>query len=90
MNTQQINSFDTRITQLEQTSKETLSIVKQLRTAICGDEDYDIEGIAKTVRRHENYIIQDKKTKWMIAGAVAVITFLAGILTQLFDKIIKP
>ena len=76
-----------RIEDLEVIQNKTLEIVTELKMAICGSEKIGVEGIINKVRKHESYIENDKKQKWMIAGGVIVISFILGLLVTLWNKI---
>ena len=63
---------------IEENQKLILDTVNQLKMAVIGSDQIGVEGLVPKVRRHENYIENDKKQKWMIAGGVVVI---AGIFS---------
>ena len=79
--------IDKRIEKLEEQSIRTLEIVTELKMAICGSEKIGVNGLIKKVNRNRDYIEKDKKQKWMIAGGVAVISFLFGLIISLWNKI---
>lgn len=76
-----------RIEKLEASQNKTLEIVTELKMAICGSEKIGVNGLIKKVNTNSKYIEEDKKRKWMIAGAVTVLSFIAGLLISIWDKL---
>jgi hypothetical protein len=84
-----IEHISDRLTIIEEDQKAILKTVTELKFSICGSDKIGFEGMMKKVERHEKYIEDDKKTNFVIAGGIAVVTFIAGILVSLWDKIFK-
>lgn len=47
----------------------------RMETAVLGDKDAGIKGLANRVSETEKYISRDKKMKWMGAGIIAFIAW---------------
>lgn len=56
------------------------SSVKRIESAICGDPEMKIKGIAQKVEDHDEYIESDRRLKWTISGAASAIGTLIGAL----------
>ena len=64
--------------------KETRDFHIKVDTALFGDDEAEIPGLAKRVKAAEKYIETDKKLKTKIAGGIAVGT---PLLVVLWDRI---
>jgi hypothetical protein len=82
-----IESLDSRVKSLENTSQKTLEIVTELKMAICGSDKIGLEGIVKKINRHEKYINQDKELKLKIFGGFTIISLLSGLIIKFWEKI---
>lgn len=71
---------------LEANQQQILDTLTQLKMAVCGSERIGFEGLVPKVNRHEKYIENDKRQKWMIAGAVGVISFLFSVIMIFIAK----
>lgn len=66
--------------------KGTLS---RIETALIGDSEHGITGLAARVQANEKYIEKDKKMKWMIAGVAAFVSVILFKIIGVYDKIKK-
>lgn len=78
--------MEERLKAIESTQQTILDAVTQLKMAVCGSEKLGFEGLVPKVNRHEKYIENDKRQKWMIAGAVGVISFLFSVIMIFIAK----
>lgn len=68
-----------RLDKIDKTLDSIQQNVTEIKLVLVGSEQLKTEGIIQKVNEHDKYIEKDKKQKWMIAGALAVLTFLAKI-----------
>lgn len=61
---------------------EVLTSLKRIETALLGDSEMRIDGMAKKVDSHEKYIERDKNMKAKVAGAGIVAVPLLSELWQ--------
>jgi hypothetical protein len=76
-------SFDERLKKVEADTEKILTTVIELKLGVCGSEQIGIEGMLQKVKRHEEYIENDKKSKYRFAGGIAVLTFIITITISL-------
>lgn len=69
-----------KLKQIEDTQRTILEAVTELKMAVCGSDKIGVEGLVSKVFKHEKYIDSDKRQKWMIAGGIAVITFIFSLI----------
>ena len=60
-------SFNT----LARSVKDTNDRVKRMETALMGDKDLEVVGMAEKVAAHGKYIAKDKRFKYLATGAIA-------------------
>ena len=83
MNNDEVNKkFDV----IKENQKVIVDAVTELKMAVCGSEKIGVKGLVKKVNEHSKYIENDKKRKYMLAGAVTVI---ASILGAFWNKLIS-
>ena len=63
--------------------------VTRLNTAVMGDDESEIQGIAQRTKKNEDYIEADKKLKWMGAGIFLVIAAYASDLKDFITHLFK-
>lgn len=68
---------------LKETQNTILEMVTELKMAVIGSDKIGVDGLVQKVMKHEKYIDNDKRQKWMIAGGVAVISFIISIILAL-------
>jgi hypothetical protein len=55
--------------------------ITEIKMAVIGSDRLKIKGALQKIQDHDDYILLDKKLKWMIAGAWALIVFIfTGVL----------
>lgn len=66
-------------------SEETARKVHDMHFILMGNAPAKVDGIAQMVYKHERYIQNDKRIKWMGAGAVSILNlgFFAWLKTKL-------
>ena len=79
-----IDKVAKELDQIKGDNKNILAIVTELKMAVCGSEKIGVPGLIKRVNEHDDYIENDKKRKWMLAGAITAIASIAG---SLFSKL---
>ena len=77
-----------RLKKLEANQMETLNLVTELKLGLLGSDKLKLKGIAQKVQDHEEYIDKDKKRKYQVAGAVAAISFVFGMVGNYLLKLI--
>lgn len=73
-----------RLNEIKKDQIKILSTVTELKVAICGSEKIGVEGLIKKVKKHDIYIENEKKVRWLIAG---IITLLTSSLAVFWSKI---
>lgn len=82
-------THDDRLSNIETVQNDILQGLNELKMSIMGSSKIGVEGLVSKVERHSEYIEKDKRHKWMIAGAVSVLTFLFGLFIAVYEKILK-
>ncbi len=63
------------------------SSLDEIKTAIIGNKKFGQEGLVNMVRRHEEYIENDKKFKNKLLGAGVIIGTIWTVILKFGDKI---
>jgi len=63
------------------------SSVDEIKTAIIGNDQFGQEGLVSVVKRHEEYIEQDRKFKQKLIGAMAVLGTLWTLILKFGESI---
>ena len=72
-----------RLRDMENTQRTILEVVTELKLAVCGSEKIGVDGLISKVKEHSKYIESDRKLKYTISGAAAVI---ASLFTYIWQK----
>jgi succinate dehydrogenase/fumarate reductase-like Fe-S protein len=75
-----------KLKKIEETQNTILEAVTELKMAVCGSDKIGVEGLVSKVCKHDRYIETDKRQKWMIAGGVAVVTFIISIFLAIYKS----
>jgi len=61
--------------------------VIEMKMAIIGSEQLKVDGLVQKVDHNTKYIEADKKFKYGVVGAIAVITFIGGFLKIFWERL---
>lgn len=84
-----MSQTEEKLERIEENQKLVITTLTELKMAVCGSEKIGVEGLVKKVKKHEKYIESDKKRAWIITGGLTVLSFLAGLIISVWDKVIK-
>lgn len=59
---------------MQEELRDIKASVQRIETAIIGDEQAGLEGLASKVNKNATYIERDKKMKWYAGGFIAAVS----------------
>jgi predicted nucleic acid-binding Zn-ribbon protein len=63
--------------------------VTSIKTALIGNEQLKLEGLAQKVDRHDKHLSKIDKRNWMVMGGLALLTAVGWLWSHISNLIIK-